>query len=91
LATRVAHTIALMMLCTVAGLGQTTQGLISGRVVNSVTGRAVAGATVSYASPASALSGTSLSDASGYYYLPLLSPGAYRVRVVADGFQSQEV
>ena len=33
----------------------------------------------------------STSDASGYYYLPLLSPGLYRVRVTAPAYQSQEV
>ncbi len=80
-----------MGLWAVAGLGQTTQGLISGRLLNSVTGRPVGGATVSYSSSASALSGSSASDSSGYYYLPLLSPGVYRVRVTAEGFQSQEV
>jgi carboxypeptidase family protein len=81
----------LIGLCAVAGLGQTTQGLISGRLLNSVTGRPVDGAMVNYSSSASALNGSSVSDASGYYYLPLLSPGAYRVRVTAEGFQSQEV
>lgn len=31
------------------------------------------------------------SDADGYYYLLLLSPGTYRVRVTASGYQAQEV
>ncbi len=70
---------------------QTTQGLISGRLVNSVTGQPVAGATVLYSSSASNLAGASMSDASGYYYLPLLSPGFYQIQVNAPAYQSQEV
>src|ERR1700674_5463729 len=70
---------------------QTTQGLISGRLLNSLTGRPINGATVEIASFTSTSTGSSVSDASGYYYLPLLSPGIYRVRVTALGFQSQEV
>jgi hypothetical protein len=70
--------------------GQTTQSLISGRLLNSVTGRPVGAAIVTYSSSASTLTGTSASDASGYYYLPLLSPGVYRVRVDAMAYQSQE-
>ena len=70
---------------------QTTQGLISGRLVDSVTGRPIAAASVLYSSSLSNLAGASASDASGYYYLPLLSPGFYRIRVNASGYQSQEV
>ena len=62
-------------------LAQTTQGLISGRLLNSVTGRPIASANVSYASDITNFTGISASDTSGYYYLPLLSPGFYRVRV----------
>lgn len=70
---------------------QTTQGLISGRLLNSVTGRPIGGAIVGYSSSYTTLGGTSVSDPSGYYYLPLLSPGFYQVRVSGTGFQSQEV
>jgi hypothetical protein len=70
--------------------GQTTQGLISGRLVNSVTGRPVANATVTF-SGSTASSGASVSDASGYYYILSISPGTYRVRATAPGFQAQEV
>jgi hypothetical protein len=74
-----------------AGLAQTTQGLISGRLVNSVTGKAIAGADAGYWSSTGNFAGTAASDASGYYYLPLLSPGFYRIRVTAPSYQSQEV
>ncbi len=88
---------------------QTTQGVISGRLVNSVTGRGIAGASITCSIVSSAtpiddtsgntlakpeeeqLSASAVTDASGYYYLPLLSPGSYRVRATAAGFQSQEV
>ena len=70
---------------------QTTQGLISGRVANSVTGRAIADAAVSYSSTTLAASGTVQSDAAGYYFLPLLSAGTYTVRVTASGYQTQEL
>jgi hypothetical protein len=71
--------------------GQTTQGVITGRLVNSITGRPVASATIAYASEVNASGGAGSSEAGGYYTLPLLSPGVYRVRVSAAGFQSQEV
>ena len=85
-------TIAILAVLFVASLlGQTTQGVISGRLLNAVTGKPIGGAPVSYSSSATTLDGSSSSDAQGYYYLPLLSPGTYRVGVTAAGFQSQEV
>ncbi len=71
--------------------GQTTQSVISGRLVSSVTGQPIASATVSYSSDTSTPSGSSISDANGYYALPLLSPGVYRVRAAAADYQAQEV
>ena len=68
--------------------GQTTQGLISGRLLDSVTGNPIGGAAIEYSSSST---GTALSGVDGYYYLPLLSPGLYRIRVTAAGFQSQEL
>ena len=82
---------ALLLLCVLPGAAQTTQGLISGRLLNSITGHAVSEAAVFYSSSISNLTGSSLSDADGYYYLPLLSPGIYQIRVSARSYQSQEV
>src|SRR5207302_470491 len=70
---------------------QTTQGLIAGRLVNSQSGAPVAGAQVAYSNAATGASGVATSDRSGNYFLPLLSPGFYRVRATANGFQSREV
>jgi hypothetical protein len=87
---RRAHIAILAALCGTVLQGQTTQGVISGRLLNSVTGRPVAAAALLCSSDDGS-SAASVSDASGYYYLPLLSPGFYRVRATAVGFQSQEV
>ena len=70
---------------------QTTQGLIAGRLVNSQTGAPVSGAQVSYSNSATSSSGVATSDARGNFFLPMLSPGQYRIRATATGFQSREV
>ena len=76
----------------IAGLrAQTTQGLISGRILDSVTGQPVAGASVSFSSVAISAAGTAKSDARGYYFLPLLSAGTYTIRVSGDKYQPQEL
>ena len=75
-----------------AGLNaQTTQGLIAGRIVNSVTGRPVAHATITYSSTTLAATGSQHTDPSGYYFLPQLSAGQYSIRIEADTYQPQEV
>jgi hypothetical protein len=71
--------------------GQTTQGLISGSIMDSVSGRPIAGASVTYSSETLAATGTLQSDAGGYYFLPLLSAGTYSIRTTANGYQSQEL
>ena len=71
--------------------GQTTQGLISGTIVDSVTGAAIADASVTYTSETLAATGTLKSDTAGYYFLPLLSAGTYSVRCEANGYQSQQL
>jgi hypothetical protein len=89
---RVFARVAILCACAVPALiAQTTQGLISGSIVNSVTGRPVGAASIAYESPALSASGTDQTDAYGYYFLPLLSTGAYSVRATAPGFQSQEL
>jgi hypothetical protein len=81
----------LFLLSIIVAAAQTTQGLISGRLLNSVTGGPISGAQILYTSSLSNLEGSAESDESGYYLLPLLSPGLYNVRVTAEGFQAQEI
>ena len=71
--------------------GQTTQGLITGTVVNSRSARPLIGAKVTYAGRAGAIGGETVTGASGYFDLPLLSPGFYHLHVEAAGFQPQEL
>ncbi|MBI3696689.1 MAG: carboxypeptidase regulatory-like domain-containing protein, partial [Acidobacteria bacterium] len=70
---------------------QTTQGLISGQVVDSEDGRPLAGAQVAYRNVAINRSGVARTNAAGYYILPLLPPGQYRIRVTGDRYQAQEL
>lgn len=72
-------------------VAQTTQGLISGRIVNSVSGEPVAGASIAFSSATIAATGTATSDPDGYYFLPMLSPGTYTIRTTAGTYQSQEL
>jgi hypothetical protein len=72
-------------------LSQTTQGLISGRIVDSQSGQPISGAEIRCLSASSDVATAVLSDSSGYYAVASLSPGFYRIRVVADRYQSQEV
>src|SRR5271170_4600019 len=78
---------------TLAGPGhaQTTQGLITGRVVNSQTGRPIERAKVLYQGRDGTIGGEQLADAAGYFTLPLLSPGFYHMRMEAADFQPQEL
>lgn len=71
-------------------ISQTTQGLISGRLLDSRTGRAVSGAQVACSEESTGTTADGVSDNNGFYVLPLLPPGYYSIRVTAGGYQSQE-
>jgi hypothetical protein len=81
----------LLALAAAVCLPQTTQGLLAGRVVDSQSGAPLAGAEISYFAPATNASGAARPDTSGYYILPLLSPGLYDLRAAAPGYQAQEL
>lgn len=70
---------------------QSTQGLISGRVVDSLSGAPVPAAKIVCFNNDSSASRTVAPDGSGFYVVPLLSPGIYRLRVDAPGFQALEL
>src|SRR6266571_1775950 len=69
---------------------QSTQGLIAGRVFDSVTGRPVANGLVTCFTEALNSTISTRTDNFGYYYLPQLSPGFYNVRVEAGSYQARE-
>jgi hypothetical protein len=79
------------VLCASFASAQTTQGLIAGRILNSRTGRPVAGAVVFYNSREGTIRNQQTTGADGYFTLPLLSPGFYHLRIEADRYQPQEV
>src|SRR5882762_9248046 len=81
---------ALLCVYAVPCMAQTTQGEIMGRVLDSVEGTPLT-ARIECTQLATLSQRVSTSSASGYYDAPLLPPGKYRVRVEADGYQSQEI
>ncbi len=82
--------ICLLALIGSFALSQTTQGLITGRVVDSVSGQPVAAAQISWFKVTTPLGEKAVSDSAGYFNLPLLSPGLYHLRIDAPGYQGQE-
>lgn len=83
--------VALLLAFPATFFAQTTQGLISGRIVDTQSGRAIADAVIrcTIAGGGSPLLGHS--GPAGYFVLPLLSPGTYRLRVEAPKYQAAEV
>lgn len=71
---------------------QTTQGLISGRIIDARTGGVIVQASV-VCTHLETRSSTPAAkpDASGYYLCPLLPPGTYSVRAEARGYQPKEI
>ena len=81
----------LVIFLTAALTGQTTQSVIRGRVIDSSTGKSIAGVRVVYYNPALNGWGETYTDPSGAYALESLSPGQYRIRIEKEGFQSRDV
>ena len=71
--------------------GQSTQGIIAGRVTQLAGGQAIPVAVISWTNTATNAHGSQQSSRSGYYALAPLSPGAYTLRVDADGYQGREL
>jgi hypothetical protein len=83
--------IALLVSATAVLHAQTTQGLITGKVVDSQTGNPLPGTRIVAFNLATNLSQAAVAEDSGFYVLPLLSPGTYQVRAEAKGYQSLQV
>lgn len=62
---------------------QTTQALVTGRVVDAITGAAISQANVQYERLGTGIEREAAVGPMGVYVLPLLSPGLYRIRVDA--------
>ncbi len=69
---------------------QTTEGLITGTVVDQATRSRLHGAKVEFDQIATNTRGTSVSSPDGNYYLPMLPPGLYHIRVSLNGYQPRE-
>ena len=65
-------------------------GSIQGNVQDS-SGAAIAAAKVDLVNPATGVTSTTVSDASGNYRFVSLAPGAYRITVEAKGFNKAQV
>ena len=62
-------------------VSQTTQGILVGRITDSVTGRSIAQVSVSVRSEATTAVFPARADIGGNYAVASLSPGEYRVTV----------
>jgi 5-hydroxyisourate hydrolase-like protein (transthyretin family) len=71
---------------------QTTDSVVSGRILNSETGDPLSGARVDAIQVTSNVAHSATTSNSGDFVLPLLSPGIYRIRIDAgEHYQPQEV
>ena len=69
---------------------QTTQGIILGRVVDSLTGLAVPSASILCSRNQETAAFSARAGAAGDYAVPSLSPGRYTVTVTAPRYQTQQ-
>ena len=67
---------------------QTTQSLIAGRAVDRSTNLAIAGVRVRCVGADGNPAGEALTDFRGFYTLPLISPGTYRLVAEKAGYQA---
>lgn len=70
---------------------QSTQAYLTGSVTDSITGLAIASASISCHSLNSGAAIPERSSASGRFTFAALSPGQYSIRIDAPGYQSQEL
>lgn len=77
---------ALAALCTAPALAQSDRGQIAG-FVKDQTGAVVPGATVTVTQTQTQQGRTVVTDATGYYAFPALSPGRYDLAVELEGFK----
>ena len=83
----IAQAMAMLVLTAAVAAQETTSGSIAGQVVDA-QGLAVPGATVTITSPQGTQ--TFVTDRSGRFFAPFLTPAQYTVRVELQGFKSAE-
>ena len=83
----VALTLAVLCLCP-AAFAQTVEATLSGTVADP-TGAIVAGALITATEISQGASRTATANEAGYYSIPDLKPGAYRVTAEAAGFKKE--
>lgn len=71
------------------GAAQSTEGLISGRVTDSLTGQALSGAMVTCANDATHTVRPARTGLDGFYTMALLPPGVYQIQISRLGYQSK--
>jgi Carboxypeptidase regulatory-like domain/TonB-dependent Receptor Plug Domain len=79
----------LALLSVPLGRAQSTQGIVLGRITDSVTGLPLA-ASVTCRREDTGFAANARSDSSGNYALPALSPGRYILTVELQNYQSQQ-
>ena len=88
---RTASLIALCLTSVHPQLAQTTQGIITGRVFDRQTKAAIADVTITYSRLDTNQAGRVRTDARGFYAIPFLSPGRYRIGAEAPNYQAQDL
>lgn len=83
-------TLAVIILCSVAGRAQSTTSAVNGTVTDS-TGAVVVGASVSVLNTATSIAYHTTSDSLGSYHVTQLPPGSYTMEVVKAGFETQKI
>ena len=70
---------------------QTTQGIITGRVVDSRSGAPLPAARILYRNTQTSENGVAAADPSGLYSMPSLPPGTYIIRAESPDYQAREI
>jgi hypothetical protein len=81
---------AAALLITIPAGAQSTQGVILGRIVDSITGQAVKSASIECVNAETRRVFSANSGPLGFYAVPALSPGVYAVTVTEKDHQTQQ-